>query len=271
MVAQGIQLVRMRQRHAHLFGLGFQAVQGAQQACRVALAHLQVILDFAQAAIPAEYPRPHPELVKRRDDARQRQHDGQQDAQHQPHALDQVGQPERQVALQHGHRLVHGPVALLGNRQLAAARVGELTRTVEPACAAVQLLGVLGKQGEQGGVRAVARQQGRGGGHEPDIALGHVGCKVHHAAWQRHGGEERKPPRVSLVLRKIQQLHTRCLQQHLHHQRFGRRGKYQGIEPAREELHRGRRLLQSRQLDRPWLHLVGLQQALNQRGNAAAL
>ena len=158
MVAQGVQLVGIGERHAHFFGLGFQRAEGLEQLGRVGFADLQVALNLAQAAIPAEHPRAHAELVQRRHDARQRQHDRQQNAQHQPHALDEVGNPERQVALQHGHGLVHGTIGFLCSGQFTVARVGELARAVEPACAAVQLLGILCKQREQGRVGALAGQ-----------------------------------------------------------------------------------------------------------------
>ena len=120
-------------------------------------------------------------------------------------------------------------------------------------------------------MRSIARQQRGGGCHQAHIPRGHVGRQVHHAARQCDRSQERKPPRIGLVLGKVQQLHAGCLQQHLHHQRFGGRGEHQRIKSARQKFHGGWRLLQPGHLHRTRRHLVGVEQTLHQLGHATAV
>jgi len=125
--------------------------------------------------------------------------------------------PERQVALQQGYGLVDGTVGFGCNVQFAVPGAGKLPCAVEPAGTAVQNLGMLGKQLQQGGVGFGAGQQRRGGSDHPDIVGRHIACQIHHTARQRDRREERKTAAIGFVLRKIHQTHTRGLQQHLHH------------------------------------------------------
>ena len=155
--------------------------------------------------------------------------------QHQPHALDQVGQPERQVALQQRRAACVEALGLRRERPLAVRCAREVALALEPAGVAVHLLRRLDEQLDQRRVRAAARQQRGGRRDQAHIVRRQVARQVDHAARQHHRAEEGEAARVGLALREVDQPDAGRLQQHLHHQRFGRRGEHQRVELAVEK------------------------------------
>ena len=134
----------------------------------------------------------------------------------------------------------------------------------------MHLLRALCKQREQGRVGGFPRQQRRGGCHHAHVPRWHVAGQVHHTPGQGDRGEEGEPPRVGLVLGNVEQLHAGGLQQHLHHQRFGGRGKHQCVQLARQEGDGGRRFFQPGHGHGTRLQPVGFQQLVHEPGHATA-
>jgi hypothetical protein len=127
------------------------------------------LLHLAQLPVPAEHPRADAEGVERRQDARQRQQHGDDGEDRRPHPVDQVRQPERQVALQHGHAAGEEALRFLGERPLGVVRVREVAPPLEPAGPAVHPLRRLHEQLDQRRVRAAPGDQRRGRGDEVDV------------------------------------------------------------------------------------------------------
>ena len=107
------------------------------------------VLDLAQLPVPAEDARADAERVERRQHARERDQHGDDRHQHRPHAVDQVGEPERQVALQHRRAARVEALRLAGERSLGVVRVREVALLAEPAGAAVHLLRRLDEELDQ--------------------------------------------------------------------------------------------------------------------------
>ena len=227
-------------------------------------------LDRAQLAVPAIDARADAQLDQRRQHARQGDQHRDDRQQRQPHAVDDIGQPERQVALQPGYAAAVEALRLGREFALAVARVRKVALALEPTRLPVHLVRGLHEQLRQRRVQAVAGHQGRGGGDHVDVAGGQVAGQVDHAARQRHGGQEAEAPGVGVGLGEVEQLYAGGLQQHLHHQRLGRRGQHDGIELAFEQVDHGRGLRLLQQGDGGGVDAVGVEQALRQVGYAAA-
>ncbi len=89
-----------------------------------------------------------------------------------------------------------------------------------------------GEQLQQRRVRAGAREQGGGGRDQMHVLRRNVGRQIDHATRQHGRAQKGEAARIGFALRKVHQFDARCLQQHLHHQRFGGRGKHDGVELA---------------------------------------
>ena len=76
MVAQGVQLFGVRQRHGGFLDAGFEGVDLGQQGGGIFLADVVAGLDLQQILVFAEHPRAHAELVHGRYHAAQREQHG---------------------------------------------------------------------------------------------------------------------------------------------------------------------------------------------------
>ncbi len=128
----------------------------------------------------------------------------------------------------------------------------------------------LHEQLHQRRMQVFARRERAGGGHHDHVGRRHIARQVHHAARQRHRGEEAVAPRVGLGLRELKQLDARRLQQHLHQLRLGRRDQDDGVELAFEQRHHAGRQVQRAALDIVALHEVGEHDPVDDARNTAA-
>ena len=268
MALQRVELIGVRQRHLDRVDLVLDRIEPVEQLFGRARAH--VGLDLAQLRVPAKHARADAQLDDRRHDARQRQQHGDDRQHRQPHAIDQVGQPERQKALQPRHAAPVEALGFGGERAFAVACVREVALPLEPARVAVDLARGLHEQLCQRRMQVFAHhQRGRRRDHA-HVGRGHVARQVDHAARQRHRGQKAEAARVGVGLRKVEERDARRLQQHLHHRRLGRRGQHERIETAFEQLDHGRRDRLLRQRDRARLDAVGVEQLCGQVRHAAA-
>src|SRR3954468_16383210 len=99
-LAQRVQLVGVSERHVDAVDALLELVERSDELGTRALVLLELGLDQAQVAVPAEDARAHAEAVERRYEARQRDQDRDDREERHPHAVDEIGEPERQVALQ---------------------------------------------------------------------------------------------------------------------------------------------------------------------------
>ena len=109
-----------------------------------------------------------------------------------------------------------------------------------------------------------------GRGDEVNVSGRQVPRQVDHAARQRHGAEEGEAPGIRFGLGEVEQADAWRLQEHLHHQRLGRRGEHDCVGAAVEQLHDRGRLRFAQQRQRRGLELVGLHQPRHQVRHAAA-
>ena len=130
-----------------------------------------------------------------------------------------------------------------GDWQFVVGDIGKVARPPEPARVAVNLFAGLNEQLQKGRVRSLARDERGGRRDQPDILRRNITRQVDHPARQHRRSQKREAPRISVALREIHQPHAGRLQQHLHHQRFRRRGKHDGVELALQEGHGRRGLL----------------------------
>src|SRR6267378_5673144 len=135
--AQRVQLVGIGERDADAGGPGVELVEVGEQLVSGLRSALHPVLDLPQDAVPAEDARAHPELVERRHPPRQRDQHRDYGEQRHPHAVDQVGERERQVALQEGRPRAVKALGFARDRELAVLRRGKLAGLRDPAGAAV--------------------------------------------------------------------------------------------------------------------------------------
>ena len=258
----------MAERHDQAGNLGLDVVELALQF--VGRPTADVVLDRTQPRIPAEDARAHPELVDRRQRARQRNQHRDQPDQHRPHAVDKVRQPERQVALQQRRAAGVEALRFLRQRLFGGRGVRELALALKPARAAVDLPRRLHEQLHQRRVHALACDQRGGGRDQVHVLRRHVSRQIDHAARQRDGRQIREAARIGLGLAEVEQRDAGRLQQHLHHQRFRRRGEHQRVEVTGQQVDDGGGLRLAQQRDRGGVEVVGVDQLGHQVGHAAA-
>src|ERR1051325_1036830 len=108
-----------------------------EQLVAAALAGFELVFDGAQVAVPAEYARAHAQAVQRRHQARDGNEDGDDGEDRNPHAVDEVREPEGQVALQERRAGAVITLGVLRERELVLRRARKLARTRNPAGAAM--------------------------------------------------------------------------------------------------------------------------------------
>src|SRR3954471_2951426 len=99
-LAQRIELFRIAERNADRGDARFQLVERFGELLARSLAFLELVFDHPQITVPAEDARADAEAVERRHQSLERDEHGDDREERHPHAVDQIAEPERQVALE---------------------------------------------------------------------------------------------------------------------------------------------------------------------------